>query len=409
MSTPEKQPSVAITVEDDHSVRAPVPPSTAKSEKPKAFLTQSRTGSGSKYSQVSGTYSVGVSTTLDSRYQNGGGLAPGSKPGGRSDSAEGDSGIDEEKESPSFDKQEALDKVYPLPAGWPRLQDKLFKRRAMFFRKPMSPSIAKAAEQLRLLQDRIEAWSREVELDILSRRSSVISAASEASKQAVPPSRGGGDVSTRLTQADGKVRKQLRFATDTDRTESSMTSLSSSHYPTPAPPRGTPGLASSCDFTVQGVGTEISDMDSLADIAEETVPHLGAEEVIDEVVTLLGRLETDRGDTDELFKKEQVRVGWLQGKIDRISQKRLYELPKVVQQEHEACATDIAELKWHNAYRGRQKDRIQNQVENAEMLNSRLKEDIAFVEKHCYRECGGRFVCEVRFRFRIPGKLAKYF
>lgn len=117
MSTPEKQPSVAITekqpsvaitVEDDHSVRAPVPPSTAKSEKPKAFLTQSRTGSGSKYSQVSGTYSVGVSTTLDSRYQNGGGLAPGSKPGGRSDSAEGDSGIDEEKESPSFDKQEAL-------------------------------------------------------------------------------------------------------------------------------------------------------------------------------------------------------------------------------------------------------------------------------------------------------------
>lgn len=73
-------------------------------------------------------------------------------------------------------------------------------------------------------------------------------------------------------------------------------------------------------------------VDSLADIPEETIPHLGAEEVIDEVVTLLGRLETDRGDTDESFKKEQVRVGWLQGKIDRISQKRLYELPKVVQQ-----------------------------------------------------------------------------
>ena len=50
--------------------------------------------------------------------------------------------------------------------------------------------------------------------------------------------------------------------------------------------------------------------------------------------------------------------------------------------EHEACATDIAELKWHNSYRNRQKERIKGQVENAEMLNARLQEDIAFVEKH---------------------------
>ena len=73
-------------------------------------------------------------------------------------------------------------------------------------------------------------------------------------------------------------------------------------------------------------------VESLADIPDEIVPHLGAEEVIDDVVTLLGRLEADRGDTEELYKKELVRVGWLQGKIDRISQKRMYELPRVVQQ-----------------------------------------------------------------------------
>nr|XP_054772719.1 coiled-coil domain-containing protein 178-like [Lytechinus pictus] len=386
MSTPEKQSSVEITLEDEHHKRAPISLSSTKDEKPKAFLTQSRTGSGSKYSQ-SETYSIGLSTTLDGKVQNIGGLAP-NKPGydrsgagSRSDSAEGDSGIDEE--SPRFNQQEALDKVYPLPDGWPRLQDKLFTRRALFFRKPMSPSIAKAAEQLRLLQDRIEAWSREVELDILSRRSSMVSAVSVKPPAGQPSSRGAGDVSTRQTPLEGKVRKQLRFATNTDRTGTSMSSMTSSHYTTPVPPHGSPGGASSADITVQGIGTVISDLESLADIPEESVPHLGAEEVIDEVVTLLGRLETDRGDTDDLFKKEQVRVGWLQGKIDRISRKRMYELPRVIQQEHEACATDIAELKWHNAYRGRQKDRIQNQVENAEMLNSRLKEDIAFVEKHC--------------------------
>ena len=71
---------------------------------------------------------------------------------------------------------------------------------------------------------------------------------------------------------------------------------------------------------------------SLPDLEEEDVPHLGAEEVIDEVVTLLGRLEADRKDTEALYAKEKVRVEWLQGKIDRISQKRLYELPRIVQQ-----------------------------------------------------------------------------
>ena len=85
--------------------------------------------------------------------------------------------------------------MYPLPSGWPHLQDKLFRRRALFFRKPMSPSIQKAMEQLGLLQDRIEAWSREVELEILSRRSSIASAASRQEQQ---------PLARQTTQSDGK-------------------------------------------------------------------------------------------------------------------------------------------------------------------------------------------------------------
>lgn len=64
------------------------------------------------------------------------------------------------------------DVVYPLPDGWPRLQEKLFKRRNLYFRKPASPSISNVIHHLQQLQDKIEAWSREVELEILSQRSS---------------------------------------------------------------------------------------------------------------------------------------------------------------------------------------------------------------------------------------------
>lgn len=68
-----------------------------------------------------------------------------------------------------------------------------------------------------------------------------------------------------------------------------------------------------------------------AEVPDEELPQLGAEEVIDEVVTLLGRLESDRQDTEDSLEKEKKRVVWLQGKIDRLAQKRLVELPKAVQ------------------------------------------------------------------------------
>ncbi len=66
-------------------------------------------------------------------------------------------------------------------------------------------------------------------------------------------------------------------------------------------------------------------------IPDEEIPHLGAEEVIEESFNLLGRLETDRANTVTDYEKEQKRVEWLQGRIDRLAMKRMHELPKVVQ------------------------------------------------------------------------------
>ena len=61
-------PYVEITVKDgttgSHNTAV-----TTSSSKPRAFITQPRTGSGSKFSQMSENYSVGMSTTLDGKYQ----------------------------------------------------------------------------------------------------------------------------------------------------------------------------------------------------------------------------------------------------------------------------------------------------------------------------------------------------
>lgn len=50
--------------------------------------------------------------------------------------------------------------------------------------------------------------------------------------------------------------------------------------------------------------------------------------------------------------------------------------------EHEACIMDLNELQWHVAYSSRNEKRIKNRTNIAEVLNARLKDDIAFVKKH---------------------------
>lgn len=50
--------------------------------------------------------------------------------------------------------------------------------------------------------------------------------------------------------------------------------------------------------------------------------------------------------------------------------------------EHEACIMDLNELQWHVAYAVRNQKRIENRTNIAEVLNTRLKDDIAFVNKH---------------------------
>lgn len=61
------------------------------------------------------------------------------------------------------------------------------------------------------------------------------------------------------------------------------------------------------------------------------IPYLGAEDVIEEVITLLARLENDRVETEKTLKNEQERVVRLNNKIDNLCLRRMTELPSIVQ------------------------------------------------------------------------------
>ncbi|XP_071807760.1 coiled-coil domain-containing protein 178-like [Asterias amurensis] len=365
-------------------------------KKSKAFITQPRTGSKlSATTDVTGiNYSPVPSDYIQSSLKGRRGERSRRQRSLAQDQTADDSGIDEERASPDAEGvQEARNegKPYSIPEGWPRIHDKIFRRRALFFRKPASTSIDKAIEHLHKLQDRIEMWSREVELEIYSRRSSTVAASVVSSRSSSIIE----DATSRLTEGS-PGRKHLRFVSDSalsGRPDDVSSSLNEHSSTIRSPRSSKPTTAASTrtqQLSVQGMGAvmpKAAEKSFLADIAardiEDEIPHLGAEEIIDEVMILLGRLETDRYDAQSLYDKECKRVKWLQAKIDKLAARRMYELPREVQKEHEACATDIAELKWHCAYRSRQKARVQTQVETAEVMNARLMEDIAFVQKHC--------------------------
>ena len=62
-----------------------------------------------------------------------------------------------------------------------------------------------------------------------------------------------------------------------------------------------------------------------------TIPYLGAEDVIEEVMTLLARLENDRLETEEALVREKERVIRLGAKIDHFCTQRMVDLPAAVQ------------------------------------------------------------------------------
>ncbi|KAL8600724.1 hypothetical protein ACOMHN_057313 [Nucella lapillus] len=250
--------------------------------------------------------------------------------------------------------EEEEDKVYPLPENWPRIKQ---------LQRPMScaltasrmPCVRKAVSHLELIQNIIDEWFKRT-VDGVKSRSSTCSVSTQGPAVQVAP------------------KKHLRFRDPSTRstTRTGMSAISKS------------SRASSATMSVNGMGVESQESTVEEEVEEEglEIPYLGAEDVIDEVITLLARLETDRQNTQDRFHQELDTAVTLKKRIDDLCLRRLKELPELVQREHEACIVDLNELHWHLAYTTRNLAKSQQRKDNAELMNNHLKEDIEFVKMH---------------------------
>ena len=67
------------------------------------------------------------------------------------------------------------------------------------------------------------------------------------------------------------------------------------------------------------------------EIHTDELPYLGAQDVIDEVITLLARLENDRQVTYNSYLEEIARANKLIEKIDELQLRKMREMPALVQ------------------------------------------------------------------------------
>ncbi|XP_063677981.1 coiled-coil domain-containing protein 178-like isoform X1 [Bolinopsis microptera] len=106
-------------------------------------------------------------------------------------------------------------------------------------------------------------------------------------------------------------------------------------------------------------------------------------EVVDEVKTLIARLEQDRQQTIRAYQREVERVKLLQVQVDKVERRRLYILPKAVQLEHEACTQDISELRWDLDNWLEEKKEMEKQVLAAVDKNRNLQSSIEELTAQC--------------------------
>ncbi|CAD5122442.1 DgyrCDS10865 [Dimorphilus gyrociliatus] len=221
-----------------------------------------------------------------------------------------------------------------LPANWPKIED-LGKKKSCMMSECVHPCVAKATSHLELLQTLLEDWHLREETES--------SFDEETVDKTTIPSR-----STKRTTTSSSISDKTEMVTSS-------------------------GTTTQSELKIEGTSA-----------LQVTPPSTGIEgpDIITEVTNLLARLECDRQSNELKLKQQRNIVRWLLGQIDILAEKRLETLPIAVQEEHEACTIDIAELNWHCTYRNRAKQKVHQRVEVSMNLNKEFKKDISFIEKH---------------------------
>jgi predicted nucleic acid-binding Zn-ribbon protein len=103
--------------------------------------------------------------------------------------------------------------------------------------------------------------------------------------------------------------------------------------------------------------------------------------VLEEILLLLARLEYDRERTQRFLERELAIANRLKEQMEAFSIRRAIELPERVQQEHEACSTDITELNWHITFNSKAENKLINKVNTEEKLYRNLNDSIKELSK----------------------------
>ncbi|TWW73833.1 coiled-coil domain-containing protein 178 [Takifugu flavidus] len=103
-------------------------------------------------------------------------------------------------------------------------------------------------------------------------------------------------------------------------------------------------------------------------------------DVLGEVMYLIERLEADRQCAEEALHTERQKKRILGSEVDSMALWKQQELTLAVQEEHEACISDVAELKRQLELERNKLDQAQEKLSRTELLNQRLHQEISSAE-----------------------------
>lgn len=109
--------------------------------------------------------------------------------------------------------------------------------------------------------------------------------------------------------------------------------------------------------------------------------HEEARIVLSEIIGLMEQLEAECQKTTESLRIERERVTNLGNRIDQLSCWWMKVLPEAVQREYNTHLEEIYELELHAECKASHLTKLQNQVNDAKILNQRFQEEINLVKK----------------------------
>ncbi|RDD47773.1 Coiled-coil domain-containing protein 178 [Trichoplax sp. H2] len=274
---------------------------------------------------------------------------------------------------------ETEDQIGPLPEDWAiKFYNKEHRRRSCELSKSKSPCIRKVIEHLQQLESKlIEAKPDD---DHAITDTNTVSQTNDLESNANENDASERSISNLSSHTDDRSSRQIRFSSAatsrTTATESGMDSSSSIISSLKPHDQHQGGRAA---LEIVGIGASMPG--KYCERSGDAKEKFSLEEIIDEVLTLLGRLEADRNRNRKALNQQIKTVKSLNNEIEKLTKKRLTELPKAVQKEHETCALDIMELRWHNSYQERKLERLKDRVLKAEDMNSRMKDELSFCKE----------------------------